>query len=447
MSRKTFLSGENPPADERRSSTGLRSILRTSQGASYGSMYLGVSFFASGVFTYVFQGVSARALGPEGYGGLAVLWAATFLTVQIVWIGASQTLGRHIAEREARGESWLPVGDSVKRLQLWLLVAFVLFALLLSPLLVGTVFGGEGFLYAAFVAAVVAYAPEYFLRGVFSGRRMFARLGAIHFVESSSRAVLAVVLLALGAGAWGPAAAIVAAPLIGVMLVRPGTPPSQTPSQTEGASFSAWGAVGFAGPVILCVACGQAFLNGGPLLLGLLGASRAEIGLLLAALILTRIPQYVLSPAIAALLPHASRAFASGGSRALDRFLARSLAVVAGAGILMVGGAWTLGEWGMRLLYGPGFEAERNLLALLAALAALYLICEVISQALFALGEQRRAALAWLLGLPVSAVFAVIFQTDLVYRASYALALGVAAAAVAMAAFYLLARKGEPERS
>jgi O-antigen/teichoic acid export membrane protein len=159
-------------------------------------------------------------------------------------------------------------------------------------------------------------------------------------------------------------------------------------------------------------------------------------------LILTRIPQYVLSPAIAALLPHASRAFASGGGRALDHFLASSLAVVAIAGLAMVGGAWVFGEWGMRLLYGPGFEADRSLLALLAALAAVYLICEVMSQALFALGEQRRAALAWLLGLPAAvAIFAALLETAPIYRASLSLAIGAATAAATMAVFYLLARK------
>ncbi|AHY45777.1 Membrane protein involved in the export of O-antigen and teichoic acid [Rubrobacter radiotolerans] len=419
----------------------MRALLKTSQGAGSGSLYLAVSFFLSGVLTYVFQGVSARSLGPEGYGGLAVLWSATFLTVQVVWIGASQTLGRHIAEREARGEGWRPVSASVKRLQVLILSAFVLGALFLSPLLLGPLFGGEALLYVAFVAAVGAYAPEYFLRGAFAGRRRFARLGALHLVEAASRAALAVALLALGAGVWGPALALVVAPLVGVLLLGSGA----TASGGEGRPFGAWGAFGFAGPVILCVACGQAFLNGGPLILSVLGGTREQVGVLLAALILTRVPQYILSPAVSALLPHASRAFASGGSRALDRFLATALVVVGLAGALMVGGAWLFGEWGMRLLYGPGFEAERALLVVLAALAAFYLLCEVTSQALFALGEQRRAALGWLFGLPAFALAGALpLGGDLVFGISLALALGVLTVAVAQTVFYLTRRRRAP---
>lgn len=422
------------------------------QGVGAGSLYMGFSFLVSGVLTYVFQSVSARALGPEGYGGLAVLWAATFLTVQVLWIGVSQTLGRYIAEREADGASQLTVVASVKRLQFWLLAAFVAAALLLGPLFVGALFGGELFLYAAFVLAVAAYAPEYFRRGLFAGQRRFARLGALHVVESASRAVIAVVLLALGAGVVGPTVAILAAPVIGVLAVRPTMRSESSPAVApsggkKDTSFSAWGAFRFAGPVILCVACGQAFLNGGPLFLSFLGGSREEAGLLLAALILTRAPQYVLSPAVSALLPHASRTFATGGRRALDRFLALSVGVVGVAGVFMVGGAWVLGEQGMRLLYGPGFEAERGLLAALAALAALYLLCEVVSQALFALGAAKLAAFGWLLGLPASAILMALIQADPVQRVSYSLVLGAFVAAVSQTILYLSARRSRESAS
>src|ERR687896_1268595 len=191
------------------------------QGAGAGSAYVAGSFFVSGVLTYVFQGLSARFLGKAGYGDLIVLWSTTFLVVQVLWIGITQTLGRYVSEREARGEDWRPVIVSARRLQVSLLAAVLLVSLLASPFLVDGLFGGSWFITLAFLAAVAAYAPEYFRRGTFSGHQQFARLGALHVAESSSRALIAALLLLAGTGVLGPTAAIVLAPLIGVLLVRP----------------------------------------------------------------------------------------------------------------------------------------------------------------------------------------------------------------------------------
>ena len=69
----------------------------------------------------------------------------------------------------------------------------------------------------------------------------------------------------------------------------------------------------------------------------------------------------------------------------------------------MVGGTWALGEWGIRLFAGSEFDTTRWVLVSLALLAAFYLLAETLSQALFALGHARLAALGWLVGLPVAA--------------------------------------------
>lgn len=411
--------------------------LKGQQGARAGSAYIAVSFFIAGALTYAFQFISTRALGgPAGYAPLGLLWTTTFLTVQVLWIASTQTLGRYVAEREARGEDWRPVLASVRRWQVGLLLAFVIVALLASPLLTARLFK-DPWLTAAFIVTVVLYAPEYFRRGIFNGHRQSFRLGAQIVAESSSRVVVATVLLVAGVGVLGPALAIVLAPLIGVLAVRPG--PVSSPER-EGEPFSAGGAFRFAGPVLVCMACAQALANGGPILASVLGGTQAQVGLFTAALILTRVPQYVLGPVVGALLPHASRAFSSGGRRALDRFVGRSVGVMGFVGVLMVGGTWLFGEWGMRLAAGPGFDATRGLLVALALLAALYLLCDTLNQALFAVGQTRLAAIAWLLALPVSAVCLAALQTGVLYRISYSLVLGTLAVAAAQTAFYLVAR-------
>lgn len=415
------------------------------QGAAAGSVLIGFSFLLSGVLTFLFIGISTRALGgPEAYAPVALLWSATFLVVQVLWVAATQTLARHVAEREARGEDWAPVVSAVRRWQAWLLGTFLVAALALSPLLTRWVFE-DFWITAAFVAAVALYAPEYFRRGIFNGHRQPTRMGAQILAEASSRVVVTILLLAAGFGVAGPAMAIVLAPVIGVLAVRP---PRIPPPDKAGEPFSVGRALRFATPVLACMACAQALASGGPILAGLLGGTKAQVGLLGAALIFTRIPQYVLSPVIGALLPHASRALSTGGRAALDRFAVRAVGVVALVGVLMIGGAWLLGEWGLKLFAGERYVAENTLLAALAALAAFYLLSETLNQALFALGHARLAAIGWICGLLASAVCLAVpglGETDVLYRVSYSLTIGAFLAAAAQAVFYVIIRRG-PER-
>ena len=412
----------------------MPNLFKGQQGVGAGSVYIAASFAVSGALTYAFQSLSIHALGKEGYAPLALLWSATFLTVQVLWIGATQTLGRYVAEREAHSRDWGPVVSSVRHWQIGLVVTFVLGALLASPLLTGKLFE-DPWLTGAFIVAVVLYAPEYFRRGIFNGHRQSFRLGAQIVAESASRVLVAAVLLAVGWGVFGPALAIVLAPLIGVLAVRPAPVP---PAEREGEPFSTWGAFRFAGPVLACMAFAQALMNGGPILARLLGGTDAHVSVLAAAVIHTRIPQYVLSPAIGALLPRASRVLSTEGRAAFDRFVVRAVGVVSLVGVLMVVGTWLFGGWGMRLF--ASFGADREVLVALAAMAAFYLLSETLNQGLFALGHGRLAALGWFVGLLASAVCMATLGAGIVERVSYSLALGTFVAAVAQAVFYLVTR-------
>ena len=410
--------------------------LKTRQGAGAGSVYIAVSFFVAGVLTYAFQSASFHVLGKAGSAPLTLLWSATFLTVQVLWIGGTQTLGRYVSEREAQGRDWGPVVSSVRHWQIGLAVTFVVAALIASPLLTEELFG-NAWLTAAFIVAVIFYAPEYFRRGIFNGHRQSLRLGAQIVAESAARLLLAAALLAVGWGVFGPALAIVVAPVIGVLAVRPAP---VAPPEREGDHFSTGNALKFAGPVLMCMAFAQALMNGGPILARLLDGTAAQVGLFSAALTLTRIPQYVFSPAIGALLPRASRVLSAEGPAAFDRFVVRALGAVGLVGVFMVGGTWLLGGWGLRLYAGPEFDVSRTVLVALAAMAAFYLLSDALNQALFALGHGRLAAFGWFVGLLASAVCMGALGIGIVERVSYSLALGTFVAAVAQAMFYLMTR-------
>ncbi len=65
----------------------------------------------------------------------------------------------------------------------------------------------------------------------------------------------------------------------------------------------------------------------------------------------------------------------------------------------------------------------------------------MLNQALFARALGRLAALAWLAALPVSALCVVLLRTEILYRISVSLVLGLVTVAVLQTAFYLLARE------
>ena len=400
-------------------------------------MHIVASFFVAGVLTFAFQSIYLHALGKAGSAPLALLWSATFLTVQVLWIGGTQTLGRYVAERETHDSDWGPVVSSVRRWQFGVAAVFVVAALVASPVLTEQLFGSS-WLTAAFILAVVCYAPEYFRRGIFNGHRQSLRLGAQIVAESATRLILAAGLLAVGWGVFGPALAIVIAPIVGVLAVRPAP---VAPPKGEGDAFSTGKALGFALPVLLCMAFAQVLMNGGPILASLLDGTDAQIGLFSAALTLTRIPQYVFSPAIGALLPRASRVLSSEGALAFDRFVLRSLGMVGLVGALMVGGTWLLGEWALKIYAGQEFRASPSVLVALAAMAAFYLLSETVSQGLFALGRGRLAAIGWFVGLLASAACLAALGVGVVERVSYSLAIGTFAAALAQGALYLALRR------
>lgn len=406
------------------------------QSVRTGSLYLAVALGISGVMTFVFQSLSYRFLGLSAYGALATLWSATFLFAQVLWIGTTQALGRYVAEREARGEDWQPVVKSVRHLEILLLGGFLVSALALSPVLTRRLFGGEVWLTVAFVTAIAGYALSYFRRGLLAGHRQFARLSGMFVIESLGRVSVAVGLLVAGIGVLGPAAAIAIAPLLSVLFIR--VAPVAGP-KSPGAPFSVGGAFRFAMPVLVCMACAQALANGGPILISGIGGQDAhdQAGLLLAALTLTRAPQFMLSPVVTNLLPHLSRIAALEDLGQFKRFVRRAVSFVGVVCVALVSGTWLFGELAMRILYGEKSAVGRELLTVLAALAAAYLMCELLNQVLFARGFARLAAASWMAGLAVTAIAIFALDADLLTRVSYGLALGTISTAIGQAICYL----------
>ena len=67
-----------------------------------GAVLLSGATVASGILAYAYHVLAARVLGPEAYGLVAVLWAALFLLVVVLFRPLEQTTSRALADRLAR---------------------------------------------------------------------------------------------------------------------------------------------------------------------------------------------------------------------------------------------------------------------------------------------------------------------------------------------------------
>src|SRR5581483_5112390 len=68
-----------------------------------GTLAVGAGLIVSGVTSYGFLALSARALGPEKYAPLGVLWALTSVVCAGVFLPLEQEVGRALSSRRARG--------------------------------------------------------------------------------------------------------------------------------------------------------------------------------------------------------------------------------------------------------------------------------------------------------------------------------------------------------
>ena len=74
-----------------------------------GTMAVGVGLILSGITSYGFLSLSARALGPEEYAPLGLLWTAMFLLGPGLFLPVEQEVSRALAERSAQGEGGAPL--------------------------------------------------------------------------------------------------------------------------------------------------------------------------------------------------------------------------------------------------------------------------------------------------------------------------------------------------
>ncbi|MFN2617107.1 MAG: lipopolysaccharide biosynthesis protein [Thermoleophilaceae bacterium] len=382
-----------------------------------GAAILSAGIGATGLVTYAYFSLASYTLSEHDYGGITLLWSAIFVTVSVLYRPVEQLLSRTIADRHARalhGNEHLRVAGTI---QLALGLAFAVAAVALRGPLEDDLLGGTEALYWVLIVAVLAYAASYFARGFLAGNHRFGLYGALVLMESLSRCLFALaVAIGIASGQTAVAIGMAAAPIVSLSVVpwalgRRLRAPGPVPPAVEAAALDASAeanpapepeftlshGTGFAVAVLLIMLSEQSFLNAGPLLVkateGAGGAALA--GFTFNALLIARAPLQLFQAIQTSILPHLTRARASGEVESFRRSINVTLAAIAVFSGVVALVMLAAGPPVMGLVFGGDFGYARGGLVLIALGMGLYLSAATLNQALLARGLARRAAGAW----------------------------------------------------
>jgi O-antigen/teichoic acid export membrane protein len=412
--------------------------------ARSGTALLSVGTLASGVLAYAFNLLAARALGPEAYGPVAVLWAAMFLVSVVLFRPVEQTLSRGIADRLARGEEALAVARSARRLTLALVGAVTVAVAAAWAPITDALFDGRDALTAALWAGIAGYALSYYVRGAASGLEGLGDYGLLLLVDGAARVACAVPLLIAGEPEIAAAAIVIAAvagpaaPLL-ARRRRGDTRLAERLAGRPAAPFELRNALRFAAPVAVVAGAEQVLVSGGALLVAVTGGAgaAAAAGTVFAATMLVRAPVFLFQGVAAALLPRFTRLDALGHDAALKRQVAAAAAGMLAISALLALAALVAGPAVMLLLFGPGFDVDAGDLAILSAGVGTYLAAATLGQAAIARNQGGRAAATWLAAAAVFVAVELTLGGEPFHRVSVAFTVATAVACGALALLVL----------
>ena len=396
-----------------------------------GTLAVGVGLVLSGIATYGFLVLAARALGKEQYAPLGLLWSAVFLLGPGLFLPLEQEVSRALAERGARGLGGGPVIRRAGVLAVAILGVLLLVMGVLAPVLLDKLFEDQVLLLVGLGFGLTGIAAGHLARGTCSGQGRFRPYSIFLGADGVVRLLLCIGLVVAGVdtpGLYGLAVGL--APCIAVVIALA----RERDLLQEGPEAS-WREVSGA-IVVLLVGSILSFtlINVSPLVIDLLGteAEQADAGRFLNGLIVARVPLFLFQAVQASLLPRLSALAGAGRLTEFRSGLRSMLLVTIGIGALAAVGAFAVGPFAVRTLFGAEFELDHRTLGLLALGCALYMVASAISQAVIALGGHKLVALSWAVGVVGFVLAAAFAAEELFLRVELALVLGSGTATVAM---------------
>ncbi len=384
----------------------------------------GTTFMVAGgligaIGAYIFQAYGGRQLGTEAFAPVAQLWTVFFIIATVLLVPVEQYITREVAG----GRKVIP-GDLVPAMTVAGLGAvvgggFVFFTL-------DQLFAGRSQYVIQIVLLMIAYGLLVVGKGVYAGRRQFAKVGWVLIVESVVRLAAGIVAIQLAASAESLGWAMV---LGGFSILGMGwwrydeghiRPPAAPPTR-------------FLGGYVGGTAASQVLLGAAPVAVALLGGDQAIQSVVFATFTLFRAPLTLIFSLQGRVLPYLVGMADSGDRKGLAqiaRLVVIGGVVLAGLGALV---GWFVGPEVVSLLFIPEFAPTSTVAALTAAGVTAAATAQIAGQVLVAEGRTSRLSVAWIAGLVAAGLALVLLGGAPDVRVALAFLIGETVALVAMA--------------
>jgi O-antigen/teichoic acid export membrane protein len=399
-----------------------------------------------GITAYLFFIIAGRALGPDRYAELSVLWTLVFIAAPGFMFPLEQEVGRAVSARRAVGIGGTPVVKKAAALGAALALTLAVVTVALSRPILDHLFDGEVLLLVGLVMSVPIYAVVHLSRGALSGSGRFASYGWLLAGEGVLRIIAALALAVAGVKVTGAYGLLIAgAPFVAVTIVmsreRPVMAPGPEAKWSELSEALGW--------LLLGAVLAQGFVNASvPLVKILAGPGEdAVAGQFQAGLIISRVPLFLFQAIQASLLPKLAGLAAEGRLTDFRTGLRRLVAVVVAIGLAATIGGFALGPFVLRVFFGAEFDRLGNAdIGYLALASAAFMLAMALSQAIIALHGHAKVALGWTVAIVVLALLTWLSSDDLLLRVELGLVGGALVSVAAMWALLTMQmRKGVPD--
>jgi O-antigen/teichoic acid export membrane protein len=375
-------------------------VLRATRALPRGTYAVGAGLALFGASSYVYLSLAARALTPQAFGLVSVLYSLVYTAGPGAFMPVEQELARALADREARGVGGAPLVRRATVLSVGYVCALLVVTAATGPITVPRLFDGSWALLGCLLLAIAGLWAVHLSRGVLAGAGRFGSYGGQLAIEGGGRVVAAVLLSVLGvrvAGWYGA--------LIGLSLVlAAATTLRATASALRPGPPARWQELSAAlGWMLVGSVLAQLLVNAPPIAAKLLAGAGDSVaaGQVLTGLVLARLPVFAFAAVQAGLLPGLATHLATGDSRGFVRGLSRVLVAAALLTAVATLTAAVAGRAALHALFGGRYDLGNDVLMQLTLASGLYMGCLIVSQSLLALRRYRTAAGGWTVGVAV----------------------------------------------
>ena len=368
----------------------------------------------SALAVLAYQAIGSRTLGADAFAPIAVLWTVMFLIYTVLNLPAEQHLTRAlVVTRDTR---------DLARVRRDMLGAFALGTVLGVAFVAATLdrfFEGD-LRYVALTAAImVTRAIMATGRGALAGHRRFGGYAATIALEAGALLVGGLMAAVFDLSTVGFATVLAIAPLV-TLLARPfapiegeGEPPALT---AQPGSFLVW--------LIIATASSQVIIAGGPIAVGFVGGTAAQVSIYFTAFALLRGPVTSAYNLVARVLPDFT--VVAHGDRPEGLWSWARRITIGGIVVAIPGaiGAGALLGPIVDAVYGPDFVPPTAAAALGGAGVGLGLGALFATQIYSASARGAMLALGWVVGLIASVSVIVVSGIEPITRVALAFVVG-----------------------